>query len=95
MGLSKKSFLIGFGCCAFLLGCAAFPYHYYAFDYQHGTLVGATPKDDLPVVACAAIPGTQYPCMIVKTSEFFKLKADYLKAHQDLQDCQNGNPPTP
>jgi hypothetical protein len=95
MGL-KKSFILGFGSALLLMACAAsFPYKYYEYDIAHGSLIGATPKDDLPVSVCEAAPGTAYPCMIVRTEEFFKLKADYLKTKQGLIDCQHGNPPNP
>lgn len=95
MGL-KKAYLAGFGSALLLMACAAtFPYKYYAFDIAHGVLLGATPKDDLPESVCSAVPGTAYPCMIVKSEVFFKLKADYLKTKQDLIECQHGNPPNP
>lgn len=95
MGL-KKTFLAGFGCCALLVACAAtFPYHAYEYDIDHGTLRGAEPKDDLPASICEPVSGSKYPCMVIKTAEYFKMKADYLKTKQALIDCQAGNAPNP
>ena len=94
--VNKKSFIAGFLCCSILMACAdTFPFKYYEYDIKNGKLLGATAQDDLPDSQCNATPASAYPCMIVLTDEFFKLKADDLKAHQDLQDCQSGNPPNP
>lgn len=95
MGLSKRSFLFGFSCCALLMACGAtFPFKYFEYDIKNHKLLGTTPQDDISDSQCSPTPASAYPCMVFLTDEFFKLKADDLKAHQDLQDCQNGSPPT-
>lgn len=99
MGRFQKISWCAFGLVAgiFISSCGGAPsfnFHYYPFDFGGKKLVGATPADDLDYSICKASSNVRYPCMVMLEAEFFRLKADDLKAHSDLDSCQRGRPPT-
>jgi hypothetical protein len=93
----KKDFFWGFLGCFLLVACAgaSFPYRHYPLDLENEKLLGAEAKDDLPLTTCLGVSGNRYPCMVVKTDEFYALKGDYLKTKEALEACQKGAPPSP
>jgi hypothetical protein len=87
----KRAFIFGFLSALFLLGCAGFSYRYYGVsevDYEHGTLLGPKPKDDLPFSKCAPSAQTQHPCVVMFTTEFYALRQDYDDLKNRLIACE-------
>lgn len=82
-----RSILIGLGLAVGLIACSGFSYRYYAWDYQHKTLVGHTQADDLPESHCDNADG-KTKCIVTDLSEFFRLKGDMEKLQADLKACQ-------
>lgn len=87
-------FFMGFilGCA--LIGCAAspiFPYKFYHLTGNsfEGTLLGQTPKDDLPFAQCKPVNGKQQ-CVVVFYTELTALITDYKQTKSDLIACQRG-----
>ncbi len=71
--------------------CAGFAYHYYGIDgvsYKDGTLLGPTPKDDIPFSSCEPTAADKHPCVIMFAKEFFALKQDYQDTQTKLSDCE-------
>jgi hypothetical protein len=92
MGL-KRAFACGFVFALILAGCAGFSYHYYGLaevDFEHGTLLGPKPKDDLPFSKCAPNAQSKHPCVVMFTSEFFALRQEYDDVKTRLSDCEKG-----
>ena len=83
----------------FLFGCAlvacgslpVFPYHYYNISGNSftGTLLGATPQDDIPFTQCKPVNGVQQ-CVVVFYPELNALIKDYKQTKSDLISCQHG-----
>jgi hypothetical protein len=75
------------------LGCASvpFPYKYYELDAKDyaGQLIGAKPSDDLPLSICEPTAQDKHPCMVLKTSEVLRMKADYKILEDELRACQS------
>lgn len=92
MGLRARrtSAIVALGC---LLGCAGFSYRHYGLgsdiSYEHGTLLGPEPKDDIPFSRCAPIEGDKSPCIIMQTDAFLRLKRDYLDLQARLKECES------
>jgi hypothetical protein len=90
-----KQFYIGLVCGFILVGCAgvSFPYKYYdpQFINYDGSLLGATPKDDLPGSSCAPTANNPHPCVVMFTQTFFSMKLEF----EDMQNRLNSTPPKP
>lgn len=105
--IHKKSAAIGslltlaviFGGCA----SVSFPWPYYASHmadscYDQGTLYGKPGSDgwpDLPLIECKPDAVKKLKCITLLDSDFYALKSDDMKCHQDLQSCQGGAVPQP
>jgi hypothetical protein len=99
--------LTAFGCASTWV----FPYRNYALDqptdcFDQAKLLGKLGTGgwpDLPGDTCKPAPspspgqpeGNEMPCSIVMTSDWYILKADSEKCHNDLQNCQKGSVPSP
>lgn len=91
-----RDMLIGLGIGIVLSACALpkFPYKFYtlsAVNYD-GTLKGPKPADDLNLKECE--PPISNPnkamCMVLKVSDYLRLKQDYLSTKIDLEKCEQG-----
>lgn len=92
MGL--KSFFAGFlACLTLICGCAAtYPYKYYglaAASYQ-GRLLGDKPENDLDLLICTPTPQDAAPCIVMRSPDYLRLKADYKTLIEALNRCQSG-----
>lgn len=92
---SMKSFFAGFALALVLLACAAAPTFNYKFynisgNSFAGTLLGPTPKDDVPFERCLPVNGKQQ-CVVVFYTELDALIKDYKTTKQNLIDCQKGH----
>lgn len=88
-----KSFLLGAVSAFLITACAGagFAYKFYGMQlasYENGKLLGPTEKDDLPLSVCAPDASSQGKCVTMLSSEFFRLKTDFMMLEQQLQDCQ-------
>ena len=93
MEIRKKSFLLGFLACLFIVGCAGFSYPFYGLDkvnYELGVLLGPEPKDDLPFAKCTPSLTTKNPCVVMFSKDFFALKQDFEDTQQKLKECEKG-----
>lgn len=87
-------FLSGFLVGCSLIACAASPVFNYKFFHISGnnfsgTLLGPTPKDDMPFSSCAPVNGKQQ-CVVVFYPELKALITDYEQTKSDLISCQRG-----
>lgn len=92
MGKPLRQFYWGLALGMTLFACAATPvfsYKYYNISGNSftGTLLGPTPKDDLPFSQCAPVNGKQQ-CVVVFYPELQALITDYKTTKSDLIDCQ-------
>lgn len=78
-----------------MLGCgttATFLYTVYGLDAKNyeGKLLGHDPtgKDDLELSVCKPDPKVKGKCVVLLSTEYFKLKSDYLDIKQKLIDLQ-------
>lgn len=95
MGEKVRCGVIGSLLSFLLLGCAGFSYRYYGLegaDYSRGTLLGKEPADDLSFTICEPTFFVKHPCIVIKASEFYKMKLDYEDTIQKLKECQSGRP---
>jgi hypothetical protein len=84
-----RSFTLGFVLAMCISACAGvkFLYKYYVFDYEAQVLRGPEPKDDLKSNICQITNG-EYQCMVMKIGEFYRLKSDYLKMGNRLEELE-------
>lgn len=81
-----------------LIGCgtASFNFRVYGLNAKsyEGTLLGKdkTGKDDLPLSVCQPDDKVKGKCIVILASEFFKMKADYLRIQTELSDLQRKCP---
>lgn len=74
-----------------LAACTSSADLYYGLEVPkdvRGTLLGATEEDDVPLTECYARPGKKSPCVVMFSSEFFKLRRDYLEMKERLKACE-------
>lgn len=88
-----KSFLLGAVSAFLITACAglSFSYKFYGMQlasYENGKLLGPTAADDLPMTTCQPDASAVGKCVVLATSEFYRLKADFMMLEQQLQDCQ-------
>jgi hypothetical protein len=85
-----------------VFGCAtSFPWRYYATKmpdqcYDTGTLLGKSGKEGWPDAAmleCKPDAQVKTKCITVLVDDFYSLKTDDQKCHNDLQLCQRGAKP--
>jgi hypothetical protein len=90
----RKFFLAGMVSALLLVGCASmFGYQYYELDgiqVWSGKLLADQPEHDLPFAVCQPKEGNQNPCVVILSSEFFRLKRDYLSLEDRLKSCEEG-----
>ena len=66
--------------------------------YDKGQLLGKQGKEgwpDEPLAQCKPDETVKLKCMTVKVDDFYSIKADNIKCHQDLISCQQGPLPKP
>jgi hypothetical protein len=68
----------------------AFNYRYYGLDLEKEALLGPEPQLDQPLTICAPGPEAQFPCVVLKEAEFFRLKGDYAEIQERLKACERG-----
>lgn len=100
-----KGIVIGLAIGIVTAACSTvkFPYKYYkpdvmehmlpngAIDYvELKNLLGATPSEDLPASTCAPTATRDTDCVVMRSSEFFKLKLEHIDLQNKLSDCQSG-----
>jgi hypothetical protein len=90
MGLKGVIFGVVLG--ILLVGCAglAFPYRHYGMDLPEyeGTLLGPSPKFDLPFSLCKPDDVVKGKCVIMFAEEFYKLKTEYKDMARRLRACR-------
>lgn len=92
MGL--KPFLLGvlFSLAITACGSIEFLYKFYVYNYEDGILQGPKPENDLKAEVCAFKQGEGFQCMVMKISDFYRLKSDYEKQKTRIQylerNCQ-------
>jgi len=81
-----KGFVLGFLLTLGLSACGTtkFIYRFFIFDYENNMLRGPKPSDDLKSDICSKIPDDKYKCVVMKISEFYKLKTDYEKQKERI-----------
>jgi hypothetical protein len=70
----------------------SFSYKWYPYDIKNHKLMGDQPKNDLGDSVCGAVPGSNFPCIIMLEKDFFPMQKDYLNTKQQLMDCQKPQP---
>jgi len=73
------------------MGCAGFSYKYYGLsgmDYSKGKLLGPDEGHDLDFYVCQPTPSVQNPCVVMKATEFFKMKQEHEELRQKLKTCE-------
>jgi hypothetical protein len=102
----KKGYIHGFllGLCC-VIGCASIPFSWNYYNtqmsdacYDNGKLlgkVGAGGWPDLSLDQCKPDSIDKFKCVTLLRVDWDSLKADNMKCHQDLQDCEKGAAPTP
>lgn len=73
------------------MGCAGFSYKYYGMsdmDYSKGKLLGPDEKSDLEFYVCQPTPSIKNPCVIMKATEFFKMKQEHEDLKEKLKACE-------
>jgi hypothetical protein len=104
MELRRQLWLLAVGIALGVFGCASlttFPYQWYGLQAAsyNGTLLGPTPADDQALALCNPVQPSPQPsspphagaCVVMVSSEFYRLKADYETLENSLSDCQAGN----
>lgn len=85
-----------------VIGCAtAFPWRYYATQmpetcYDAGKLLGKDGSDGWPdtdLNECKPDKTSRLKCITMLVDDFYSLKADDEKCHNDLKFCQKGAKP--
>ena len=74
-----------------IIGCGAtFPFKHYGLDAQNydGTLLGPDPKQDLPLSECKPDERVRGKCVVMLSSEFFRMKFNYLDISNRLIACE-------
>lgn len=83
--------ILGFISGLILSACvgSVFPFKYYTLDAKsyEGKLLGPTEDKDLLLSMCAPSQADKAPCIVLFTSEFLRLKDNYLKCQIDLEDA--------
>jgi hypothetical protein len=103
MGLRRELWAMAVGIALGVFGCASlttFPYHWYGLQAAsyNGTLLGPMPADDQALQLCNPLAPSPEPsasphpgaCVVMVSSEFYKLKADYETLENNLNDCESG-----
>jgi hypothetical protein len=92
MGLKQIGLSVVLTAC--LLSCAsfAFNYRYHALDLPNSKLIGDVPEHDEEMAVCNPIADNKFPCFVVKSTEWFKIKRDYEELSQRLKACETGKP---
>lgn len=86
----KRALFVMLGLIIFAACASAFPYKWYGIDPEMGTLLGAKPKDDLPLKVCQGDSVQQGKCAVMLIDEFDRLRNDYLSAVERLKACEKG-----
>lgn len=92
MEMIRGSFVTGFIIAILCMGCAGFSYKYYGMngmDYSKGKLLGPDEKQDLDFYVCAPSPAVKNPCVIMKATEFFKMKQEHEDMRERLKTCES------
>lgn len=87
----RHSFVSGFMIAIVCMGCAGFSYKYYGMngmDYSKGKLLGPDEGQDLDFYVCQPTPASKNPCVIMKTTEFFKMKLEHEDMKNKLKECE-------
>lgn len=91
MGVNR-AFIVGFISCLVLTACAGAGFiKYYGLQdvaYEHGTLSGPFPADDLAFSKCAQSDPSKSNCVVMFAKDFFALKQDYEDTKQKLKECE-------
>jgi nitrogen regulatory protein PII-like uncharacterized protein len=92
-----KNYLLGVITVLALVGCAGgYQYKYYGLsddvDYEHGKLLDVTPAGDEPFNNCSPLDlgggKKEYRCVVLKRTEFFKMKTELEQARTQIIDLQ-------
>lgn len=73
-----------------LVACANFPYKWYILESEsfEGKLIGAKPKDDLPLDACKSESNGTRRCIVVFKDEFERMQAERIDLIERLKSCE-------
>lgn len=93
MGLNKL--FLGFIVGVTITACAGIPrfrYKYYTLSpvSYEGALLGPTPEDDKKLEECYPTSDNAGPCLVMFTTDFLKMKSDYLETKMRLIECERG-----
>lgn len=86
----RSHFFLGFFIAICLVACASFNFDRYGWDYAHQKLLHYETADkDLPTTVCDNGDG-KFKCVVLFSSDFYRLKTDYEAMSAALKLCQKG-----
>ncbi len=88
MGL--KGFVFGLLVAISISACGSlrnFLFKFYVFNFESGILQGPREQDDLPINVCARTQN-EYQCIVMKIDEFYRLKTEYEKRGQRIEELE-------
>jgi hypothetical protein len=83
-----KGLGLGVGFAGVLIGCAHYTYQVYGLDVDAAQLVAK--NETLPLTVCRKSPDNAFPCIVLKSQEYYKLKAKFELLDAQLKACQKG-----
>jgi hypothetical protein len=86
----KKAMFVILGVLVLAACASAFPYRWYGIDPQMGTLLGAKPKDDMPLTVCQGDSVQQGKCAVMLVDEFDRMRNDFATLKSRLEACEKG-----
>lgn len=94
---AKLIFILSF--VLILYACASDSYTYYGLnvsriekpELEKGLLLHKDPKKDLDLTECLPTKKNVSPCIVVFSSEYFKMKRDFEEMKIRLEACEKGN----
>ena len=88
--MSKRaSFIYGFFLALTIIACSSFGYTRFGYDYEGQRLLHwQDSAKDLPANSCSRGEDGTFKCIVMFSDDFYKLKEDYQRLVDALEECQ-------